>query len=69
MPVLFLCTGKPSSADVPSIVYARQRHPRAARFQLDVVTGLKRLCHSLILASLTPCPSFQGSRDWCSEAL
>jgi hypothetical protein len=39
MPVLFICTGKPSSADVASIVYARQLHSRTARFQLNVVTA------------------------------
>ena len=50
MPVLFFCTGKPGSADVASIVYARQRHSRTTRSQLNLVAGPERLCHGPILA-------------------
>jgi hypothetical protein len=66
MPVFFLYTGKPSSADVASVVYTRQRHPRTARFQLNHIAGLERLCHSLILANLSqlrsPCDSGSHGR-------
>src|SRR5712691_4938097 len=51
--VFFLRTAKPSRADVTSVVYARQHHPRTARFQLNDITGLEHLCHSLILADPT----------------
>ena len=61
IPVFFRCTGKPSSADVTSVVYARQRHPRTARLQLNDLTGLERLCHDLILANVTLCPSSYGA--------
>src|SRR5216684_8275932 len=44
--------------DVTSVVYARQRHPRTARLQLNDIAGLERLCHDLILANVTLCPSF-----------
>ena len=62
MPVLFFRTGRPSSADVPSIVYARQRHSRTARFQSNVVTDLERSCHSQVLADPTPCRSVPLAR-------
>src|SRR6266567_620834 len=61
IPAFFRCTGKPSSADVTSVVYARQRHPRTARLQLNDLTGLERLCHDLILANVTLCPSSYGA--------
>src|ERR1700680_4560208 len=63
IPVFFRCTGKPSSADVTSVVYARQRHPRTARLQPNDLTGLESLWHDLILANITLCPSFCRSRN------
>ena len=56
MPMLLGCTGKPSSADVASVVYAGQRHPRTARFQPNNIAGFERLCHSPILQLLRPVP-------------
>jgi hypothetical protein len=49
LPVFSHCSGKPNSADVPSVVYAGQRHPRTARFQLNNIAGFERLYHSPIL--------------------
>jgi hypothetical protein len=46
LPVFSHRPGKPSSADVASVVYARQCHPRTARFQLNNIAGFERLCHS-----------------------
>src|SRR5438105_3045605 len=40
VPVFLRCTGKPSSANVTSVLYARQRDPRTARLQLDHIAGL-----------------------------
>jgi len=60
MPMFLGCTGKPSSADVTSLVYVRQRHPRTARFQPNGITDLERLCHDLDPRNVTLCPSFCG---------
>ncbi len=47
MPMFLGFTGKPSSADVTSVVYVRQPHPWTARFQPNGITDLERLCHDL----------------------
>lgn len=49
MPLFLRRIGKPSSADVTSIVYARQRHPWTARLQPNDIIDLERVCHDLIL--------------------
>ena len=60
IPVFFRCTATPSSADVTSVVYARQRHPRATGLQPNDLAGLERLWHDLILANIPFVSVFAG---------
>jgi hypothetical protein len=44
-------SGKPSRADVTSVIHARQRHPRTAGFQPDDIAGFEGSCHGSISKS------------------
>jgi hypothetical protein len=41
-------SGKPSRADVTSVIHARQRHPRTAGFQPNDIAGFEGSCHGSI---------------------
>jgi hypothetical protein len=51
IPGFLIRSGKPSRADVTSVIHARQRHPRTAGFQLNDIAGFEGSCHSSISKS------------------
>ena len=69
MPMFLGCTGKPSSADVTSVVYVRQRHPWTARFQPNGITDLEPLCHDLDPSKYHALALILRARNWRQEAL
>jgi hypothetical protein len=69
IPVLFLRISKTKQCERNLCRLCSSPSSSDRRFQLNDITGLERLCDSLIRANLTPCPSVRGCRDRRQEAL